>query len=145
MKYCRKDDDVFYHMVMTNTMTKTQNTQTQHMAKCQKDPTYGIFLKRGLFKGNQNDSPMCQTRKYKNTNTLIHKYTNTQIQHMAKCQSDPTCGIFLKRGLFKDIKNHNHMCQTHKYKKIHKYKNTKIKIHKYTNTANDEVPEIPIM
>ena len=36
-----------------------------------------------------------------------YKYTNTQIQHMTKCLKDPTCGIlFLKRGLFKDIKNH---------------------------------------
>ena len=32
-----------------------------------------------------------------------HKYTNTQIQHMTKCQKDPTCGIFLKRGLIEDI------------------------------------------
>ena len=33
-------------------------------------------------------------------NTQIQKYknTNTQIQHMTKCQKDPTCGIFLKRG-----------------------------------------------
>ena len=28
-----------------------------------------------------------------------------QIQHMTKCQKDQTSGIFLKRGLFKDIKN----------------------------------------
>ena len=71
------------------------------MTKCQKDPTCGIFLKRGLFKGIKNDIPMCQTRKY--TNIYI-KYTNTQIQHMTKYQKDPTCGIFLKRGLFKDLK-----------------------------------------
>ena len=61
------------------------------MAKCQKDPTCGIFLKRGLFKGIKNDTPMCQTCKY----------TNTEIQHMTKRQKDPTCGVFLKRGLFK--------------------------------------------
>ena len=103
------------------------------MTKCQKDPTCGIFLKRGLFKGIKNDIPMCQTRKYKNTNT---KYTNTQIQHMTKFQKDPTCGTFLKRGLFKGIKNDIPMCQTHKYK---------YKIHKYTNTAYDEVPERPNM
>ena len=47
------------------------------MTKCQLDPTCGIFLKRGLFKGIKDDIPMCQTRKYKNTNTQIHKYTNT--------------------------------------------------------------------
>jgi len=66
----------------------------------------------------------------------IHKYTNTQIQHMTKCQKDPTCGIFLKRGMFKDIKNDIPMCQTRKYK---------IHIQKYTNTAYDEVPERPNM
>ena len=77
------------------------------MIKCQKHPTCGIFLKRGLFKDIKNDIPMCQTRKYKNTNT---KYTNTQIQHKTKCQKDPACGIFLERGYQKDIKNHIPMC-----------------------------------
>ena len=75
---------------------------------------------------------------YQVSHTQIHKYkdTNTQIQHMKKCQKDPTCGIFLKRRLFKGIKNDIPMCQTHKYK---------YKIHKYTNTAYDEVPERPNM
>ena len=71
---------------------------------------------------------MCRKHKYKNTNT---KYTNTQIQHMTKCQKDLTCGIFLKTGLFKDIKNYIPMCPTQKYK------------YKYTNTAYEEVPERP--
>ena len=35
---------------------------------------------------------------------------------MTKCQKDPTCAIFLKRGLFKDIKNDIFICQTCKYK-----------------------------
>ena len=35
---------------------------------------------------------------------------------MTKCQKDPICAIFLKRGLFKDIKNDISMCQTCKYK-----------------------------
>ena len=129
------------------------NTQIRHMAKCQKDPTCGIFLKRGLIRDTNYDVHMSQTRKYKNTNTQIRKYTNTvwsdlqkdatiaiffkrkwyedlknnvpmsltckytikihkytntntQIQHMTKCQKAPTCGIFLKRGLFKGIKNY---------------------------------------
>ena len=34
---------------------------------------------------------------------------------MIKCQKDPACGIFLKRGLFKDIKNYIPMCHTRKY------------------------------
>ena len=68
----------------------------------------------------------------------MHKYknTNTQIQHKKKCQKDPTCGIFLKRGLVKDIKNYILMCQTGKYKNT----NTK-----YTNTEYDKVPETPSM
>ena len=67
------------------------------MTKCQKDPTCDIFLKRRLFKDIKNYIPMCQTHKYKNTNTQIHKYTSTQIQHI-RCQKDPTHGIVLKRG-----------------------------------------------
>ena len=54
---------------------------------------------------------------------------------MTKCQKDPRCGIFLKRGLFKDIKNYIPRCRTHKYK------NTNTQLLKYTNTAYDEVPE----
>ena len=97
------------------------------MTNCQKNPPCGIFLKRGLFKDVKNDIPMCQKRKYKNTSTQIHKHTNTQMQHMTKCQKNPTCGISLKRGLFKDIKNDISMCQKRKYKiQIHKHKNTQI-------------------
>ena len=96
-------------------------------------------MKRGLCKDVKSGIPMCQKRKYKNTNTQIHKYTNTQIQHMMNCQKDPTCGIFLKRGLCKDVKNYIPMCQKHKYK------NTNTQIHKYTNTAYDELPERPNM
>ena len=103
------------------------------MTKCQKDPTCGIFLKRGLFKDIKNDTLMCQTHIYKNT---ITKYTNTQIQHSTKCQKDPSCGIFFKRGLFKDIKM---------IFPFVKRANTQIQIHKYTNTAYDEVPERPNM
>ena len=45
------------------------------MTKCQKDPACAIFLKRGLFKDIKNYIPVCQTHKYKNTNTQIHKYS----------------------------------------------------------------------
>ena len=55
---------------------------------------------------------------------------------MIKCQNHPTCGIFLKRGLFKDIKTDITKCLIYKYK----YKNTNTK---YTNTTYDELPEIP--
>ena len=71
--------------------------------------------------------------KRTNTKIQIHKYTNTAYD---KCQKDPACDIFLKRGLFKDIKNYIPMCRRHKYK------NTSTK---YTNTAYDKVPERPNM
>ena len=38
---------------------KYTNTQIQRITKCRKDPTNGIFLKRGLFKGIKYDIPMC--------------------------------------------------------------------------------------
>ena len=67
-----------------------------------------------------------------NTKTKTNTNKNTQIQHMTKCQKDPTRGRFLKRELSKDIKNYIPMSQTHKYKNS-----------KYTNTAHVEVPERP--
>ena len=66
---------IFPCVKRTNTNTKYTNTQIQHMMKCQKDPTCGIFLKGGLFKGFKNYISMCPTRKYKNANTQIHKYS----------------------------------------------------------------------
>ena len=55
--------------------------------------------------------------KRANTKMQIHKYTNTQIQHITKCQKEPTHEFFwkedsskiskiLKRGLFKYIQNY---------------------------------------
>ena len=58
---------------------------------------------------------------------------------MTNCQKDPACAIFLKIGLFKDIKDYITTCRTHKYK------NTNSQIQKYTNTAYEEVPERPNM
>ena len=63
-----------------------------------------------------------------------YKYTNTQIHHMTRCQKDPTCGIFLKRELFKDIKNDIPISQTRKYKNMNL---------KYTNTVYAKMPERP--
>ena len=106
------------------------------MTKCQKDPTCGIFLKRGLFKDIKNDIPMCQTRKYK---IHIHKYTNTQIQHITECRKDPKNGIFLKEDCSRILKIIIPCAERAKTK----IQNTQI--HKYTNTAYDEVPERPNM
>ena len=53
--------------------------------------------------------------KHASTKIQIHKYTNTQTQHMTNCHKDPTYIIFLKRGLFKYIKNDIPMSQTRKY------------------------------
>ena len=107
---------------------KYTNTQIQHMMKYQKDPICGIFLKRGLFRGIKNYIPICRTRKYTNTNTKIHKntntaygyqkwyshvsnmqihkykYTNTQIQLRAKLQIDMACAIFMKRYWYEGLK-----------------------------------------
>ena len=45
MKYCCKEDDVFYHMVMVNTKTKTNTkTKSKKKTKCFQDPMYAIFL-----------------------------------------------------------------------------------------------------
>ena len=51
---------------------------------------------------------------------------------MMKCQKDTRCGIFLKKGLFNDIKNYM-------------VPNAQIQKYKYTNTAYDEGPERPNM
>ena len=114
------------------TYTKNTNTRIQHMTKCQKDPTCGIFLKRGLFKDMKKGYSCLSNAKMQKIQ--IHKYTNAQIQHMTKCQKDPTCGIFLKRGLFKDIKNYIPICQTRKYKK---YKDTNTQIQHMTKCQKD--------
>ena len=73
---------------------------------------------------------MCQTEKYKNTNT---KYTNTQVQHMAKCQEDQTFSIYLR------ISKIIVPCVKHAITKI-QIQNTQC-----TNTSYDEVPERPSM
>ena len=39
-------------------------------------------MKRGLCKDIKNSIPMCQKRKYKNTKTQIHKYTNTAYDEL---------------------------------------------------------------
>ena len=72
------------------------------------------------------------------SNTQIQRYknTNTQIQHLTKCQKYPKCGIFLKTGLFKDIKNDIPMSQTRNYKNTStKFTNTQI--HNMTKCQKD--------
>ena len=60
MKYCHKEDDAFYHTVITNINTKT-NTKTK--TKCIEDPTYAIFSKSSEFKDiNYDQTRPDQTR-----------------------------------------------------------------------------------
>ena len=66
---------IFPYVKQANTKMQIHKyTITEHITKCLKQPTYGIFLKRGLFKDITNDIPICQTGKYKNASTQIHKY-----------------------------------------------------------------------
>ena len=55
---------------------------------------------------------------------------------MTKCQKDPTCIMFLKRGLFKAIKNDIPVCKMRKYKK-HKTKYTNIQKQHMTKCQQD--------
>ena len=106
-----------YFHVPNAQIQKYKNTNTSYGEVPERPNMWHSFEKR-IVQGYQNDTPMCQMRKYINT--------NTQIQHMMKYQKDPICGIFLKRGLFKGIKNYIPICQTCKYT------NTNAHIHKYS-------------
>ena len=68
---------------------------------------------------DHKDHTFSKNVSYTNAQIQIHKYTNTAYGEVPE---DPTCSIFLKRGLFKDIKNDISMCQTCKYKYKFKYK-----------------------
>merc|ERR1711888_41466 len=77
----------------TNTQIQIHKcTNTAYDEVPERPNMWYIFEKR-IFQGYQKSYSHvsnAQIQKYKNT--------NTQIQHMTKCQKDPTCGIFLKRG-----------------------------------------------
>ena len=90
------------------------------MVKCQKDPTGGILLKRGLFKDIKNYIPICQTRKYKKYKYKIHKCTNTAYGEVPE---RPNMWYIFEKRIIQWYKNDIPVCQTHKYKKI-KYTNT---------------------
>ena len=62
--------------------------------------TWYVFEKR-IVQGYQKLYPHVP-----NTQIQKLKYSNIQIQYMTKCQKNQTCGIFLKRGLFKGVKNY---------------------------------------
>ena len=69
MKYCQKEDDVFYHTVMTNTKTKT---------KCIEDPIYAIFSKSREFKVTDAEITKTNTKTY------------TKTKKKTKCVEDQT-------------------------------------------------------
>ena len=76
---------------------KYTNTHIQLRSKLQINLTCAIFLKRILFEDLKNNVPRCLTSKYTNTNTQIHKYTNTQIQFLEKsADRHDMCYIFEK-------------------------------------------------
>ena len=67
-EYCCNEDDVFYHIVMTNTKTKTKTN-----IKCIEDPTYAIFSKSSQFKDINSDESLYLgngTSDHRNKNTL---------------------------------------------------------------------------
>ena len=66
MKYCRKEDDVFCHTVMTKTKTKT-NTQIHKYTNTQ------------IHKYTKTNTQI-QTHKYKYKKINKYKYTNTNAQ-----------------------------------------------------------------
>ena len=111
-------------------------TQIQHINSAVKTHHVAYFWKRGLFKDNKNHIPMCQTGKYKNTNTHIHKYTNTAYNEVSERPN--MWHIFEKRIVQGYQKWYSRVSNM----QIQKYK---YKIHKYTNTAYDEVSERPNM
>ena len=92
-----------------NTNTKLTNTAYYKIHKytntaydeVPERPNMWYIFEKGIAQGFQKlyfHVSNAQIQKY--------KYTNTQIRHLTKCLKDPTCGIFLKRGFFKDIKNY---------------------------------------
>ena len=92
------------------------------MKNCQKDTACAIFFKIGLFKNIKNDIPVCQTHKYKNTNTKNTKYTNTAYDEVPERPNMRY--IFEKRIVqgFQKLYSHVSNAQIQKYKyKIHKY------------------------
>ena len=70
-EHCRKEDDVFYHTVMTKTKTM-----------CLKDPTYAIFLK----------SRPDQTRQTRPDQALSDIwYSHNSLFQVSDCWSSGTC------------------------------------------------------
>ena len=63
MNYSRKEDDVFYHTVMTKTKTKTNTiTKTKTKTQCIEDPFYAIFLKSRELKDTDAEITKTNTK-----------------------------------------------------------------------------------
>ena len=107
------------------------------MTNCQKDPACAILLKIGLFKDLKNDIPVCQTHKYKNTNTkntntkntntknTNTKYTNTAHDEVPERPS--MWYIFEKMIVQRYQKLYSHVSNQ-------QIQNTNTQMRKYTNT-----------
>merc|ERR1712173_74878 len=105
----------------TNTNTQRHKDTYTAYDKVPERPSMCYIFEKRLVQGYQK---------------LHSRVSNTQIQHMTNCQKDPACAIFLKIGLFKDIKNDIPVCQTHKYKNTNT-KNTNTKIQHMTKCQKD--------
>ena len=69
MKYCCNEDDVFYHIVKTNTKTNTK-TKTKTKTKCIEDPTYATFLKSRELKHTDAEITKTNTKTYTKTKQI---------------------------------------------------------------------------
>ena len=69
----------------TNTQTH-KHTNTAY-DKVPERPTMRYIFEKMIVQGSKMIFPCVKSA---NTKIQIHKYTNTQIQHMTKCQKNPT-------------------------------------------------------
>ena len=91
---------------MPNAQIKNTNTKIHKYSiwrSARKTQHVVYFWKENSSRISKITFPCAKRTNTKNTNI---KYTNTQIQHLTKCQKDPTRGIFLTIWLFKDYKNY---------------------------------------
>merc|ERR1712055_450458 len=103
----------------TNTNTQRHKDTYTAYDKVPERPSMCYIFEKRLVQGYQKLHSRVSNSKI--------QIQNTQIQHMTNCQKDPACAIFLKIGLFKDIKNDIPVCQTKNKEQKTKNKKQKTK------------------